>query len=90
MNNSFYVLSKDYKKNVASSKKVLKKILDPSLCIDCRENKKYLGAHPSYKDYCKSCIDSDQEFSKWMDDCFDELLKPKNEQNMGVFFGVGY
>ena len=88
MNNSFYVLSKDYKKKVSSSKKVLKK--NPSLCIDCREKNIYLDAHPSYKGYCKSCIDSDQQFSNWMDDCLSEVLKPKNEQNMNVFLGVGY
>jgi len=72
MNNSYYVLSEQYRRD-----KVSKNIKIPKtkMCIMCNNSPQDVN-HGDFKGWCKSCKDIDLWIDDWSMACWKESLKP--------------
>ena len=82
MNNTYYVLSEHYQNN--KNKKICKK--SQKLCIMCNDEPRHIG-YGDYKGWCRSCKEIDTYIADWSEKCWEESLKPIEEQDENVFRG---
>jgi thiol-disulfide isomerase/thioredoxin len=89
-NNTFYVLSEEYKKKKNEKKKNEKKekkiVQKKVVCVNCKiDPVSYFDG--GWKGWCASCKEIDEGLYNWQMACMEESSKPKKEQNMAVFLG---
>lgn len=84
MNNSYYVLSEQYKRDQNIKVQAAKK--NVKMCVVCHNEPQdvYYG---DFKGWCKSCKDLDLWISDWSEACWEESTKdnPNPEVYKGKF-----
>lgn len=87
MNNPFYVLSEQYKKDQKKKKQAHEPELNTCImCIWCKSSPRTI-LNGEFEGWCDECRDSDLYIADWQEACWAESLKPANEQNTKVYHG---
>jgi len=80
MNNPFYLLSTQYKREESKPNPKTKK------CVECDMEPQYYVSG-DFKGWCKCCAISDMWIADWAEACWNEQYKPESLQNRNVFMG---
>lgn len=78
--NTFYILSKDYKKKKGKPKP------KEETCIECGMNPVAIFCG-DWKGWCETCKEIDIGLDRWQMACWEEESKPQKQQNVAVFMG---